>query len=79
MTEAQRLAAKTEHRRVMKIVENAVAEIRDEGGDIDWFAAFLMRAGIELQMELNGRQELERLLSSMATDVLASESNAGRA
>ena len=78
MTDEQRRAAAIECERVRELLERAVQDVRETGGDIDWFSRFLLRAALETHLALNGKDELERVVSSLGVEYLSQSDGAGR-
>lgn len=78
-TEQEALAVVAERDRVKEMLRRTIATMSETGGNSTYFAAYLLRAALELNVELHGPENLERALASMSKDLLIGRGRAGKA
>ncbi|QIE42324.1 hypothetical protein G5B39_10480 [Rhodobacteraceae bacterium SC52] len=54
-----------ERERVSKLLAQAVSEITDTGGDIRFFSAALLTAAVQLHIEIEGPEHIDRAITKI--------------
>ncbi|WP_068111275.1 hypothetical protein [Tropicimonas marinistellae] len=78
-TKEQAEIALEEMKRVQEMLRRTTATMNETGGDIEWFASFLLRHAIELHSEIFGSEQLELAITKIGKELLVGDGKAGRA
>lgn len=71
MTDADKM--QIEYTRVRDMVAAAISNIEETDGNVEFFGAGLLRAALEMHVELHGAKSLDKAISGMATRMLLAE------